>query len=260
MSSIHILGSDKAGCARCSDGSPPINFEFAFQPIVSVRGRRVVAYEALARGPLGEPAATVLSQLNSENRFRFDQDCRTKAIESAAALGMSGALSINFIPNAVANPRACIRRTLETAAACGFNLSKIVLELTESEQVEDPESLVAIFREYKKLGIKTAIDDFGAGYAGLNLLSRFQPDVVKIDIALVRDVDSDEVKQVIVEAIVQICDRLSIVALAEGVETARERDYLLELGVDLMQGFLFARPTFKSLGSVDPRSFSPEIA
>lgn len=257
MKRIETLVAGKAGCDNCSGGSPPIDFEFAFQPIVSVRHRRVVAHEALARGPSGEPADMVLGQLTSENRFRFDQDCRTRAIASAVALGMTGALSINFIPNAIANPRACIRRTLETARDYGFDLSKIILELTESEQVEDPESLVAIFREYKKLGIKTAIDDFGAGYAGLNLLSRFQPDIVKIDIALVRDVDSNRVKQIIVEGVVKICDRLSIVVLAEGVETAPERDYLRALGVDLMQGFLFARPAFKSLGAVDPRAFEP---
>lgn len=255
MKSIQTLVPKKVGCALCAEDTQSVDFQFAFQPIVSIRGKRVVAHEALARGPGGEPAESVLVQLTSENRFRFDQDCRTRAIESAAALGMPGSLSINFIPNAVAHPGACIQRMLRTAESCGFELNKIILELTEGEQIDDPDRLVDIFREYRKLGVKTAIDDFGAGYAGLNLLSRFQPDFLKIDIQLVHDIEANEVKQIIAEGIVNICERLNIVVLAEGVETAAERDYLCSLGVDLMQGFLFARPAFQSLGAVDPLSF-----
>jgi EAL domain-containing protein (putative c-di-GMP-specific phosphodiesterase class I) len=259
MKTVHTIVSSAGhnGCTRCAPGPAQIDFAFAFQPIVSVRSRRVVAHEALARGLNGEPAATVLNQLTSENQYRFDQECRTRAIQSATALGMTGSLAINFIPNAVADPRACIQRMLQTARDCGFELRKIILELTESEKVEDPEALVAIFREYRKLGIKTAIDDFGAGYAGLNLLARFQPDLIKIDIALIRDIDSNRVKQAIVDGIVGMCMRLRIAVLAEGVETVAERDYLHALGIDLMQGFLFAPPAFRSLGNVDRLTLRP---
>jgi EAL domain-containing protein (putative c-di-GMP-specific phosphodiesterase class I) len=256
MKSTETPVSENAGCLRCAESSQSVNFKLAFQPIVSVRDQRVVAHEALARGPMGEPAATVLDQLTSENRFQFDQDCRTQAIESAAALGMTSALSINFIPNAIGHPCDCIERMLETAKSCGFEMGKIILEVTETEQVDDVEALLAIFHEYRKFGVKTAIDDFGAGYAGLNLLARFQPDLVKIDIALVRGVDTNSVKQIIVESIVSMCARLGIAVLAEGVETAAERDYLRDLGVDLMQGFLFAPPAFQSLAVVEPQCFS----
>jgi len=128
--------------------------------------------------------------------------------------------------------------------------------VTESEKLDDAETLVRIFREYRKLGIKTAIDDFGAGYAGLNLLARFQPDIVKIDIDLVRDVDSNKTKQIIVENIVTLCEKLGIVPLAEGVETFDERDVLSSVGIDLMQGFLFARPAFRAIAPVDPITWS----
>lgn len=250
----HVAGQTE--CGKCGEGVPGIGFEFAFQPIVSIKGQSVFAHEALVRGPEGQSAASVLSQVTWENRHRFDQECRARAIEQATALDMRESLSINFIPNAVANPRACIQRTLRAASDCGFDLSRLIFEVTESEKVADAEALVRIFREYRKLGIKTAIDDFGAGYAGLNLLARFQPDIVKIDMDLVRDVDGNKTKQIIVENIVSLCEKLGIIPLAEGVETFDERDFLSSVGIDLMQGFLFARPEFRAIAPVDPIALS----
>lgn len=243
-------------CAQCGERAPSIDFDFAFQPIVSVKRQCVFAHEALARGPHGQSAASVLSQVNLTNRHRFDQECRTRAIEQASAIDMRESLSINFIPNAVSNPRACMERTLRAASDCGFSLSRLIFEVTESEEIVDAERLARIFREYRELGIKTAIDDFGAGYSGLNLLARFQPDIVKIDIDLVRGVDANQTKQIIVENIVDLCGKLGIVALAEGVETAGERDFLSGVGIDLMQGFLFARPAFQAIAPLDPLAWS----
>jgi EAL domain-containing protein (putative c-di-GMP-specific phosphodiesterase class I) len=247
--STHTSGPTE--CVRCGETDSGIEFDFAFQPIVSVKDQMIVAHEALARGPRGEPAVSVLNQVTWENRHSFDQECRARAIEQAASLAMRESLSINFIPNAVANPRLCIQRTLRTAAECDFDLSRLIFEVTESEKLVDVEMLVKIFREYRKIGIRTAIDDFGAGYAGLNLLARFQPDIVKIDIDLIRDIDANMPKQIIVENIVSLCNKLGIVALAEGIETVAERDFLVSIGIDLMQGFLFARPSFKAISVVD---------
>jgi EAL domain-containing protein (putative c-di-GMP-specific phosphodiesterase class I) len=251
MSIIKILPSDQNQCGKCGADVPSIDFDFAFQPIVSVREKTVFAHEALARGPAGESAHSVLSQVTWENRHRFDQECRVRAIERAGALNMAESLSINFIPNAVFNPLACVKRAVRAADEHGFALSRLIFEVTEGERVEDTKALVKIFQEYRKLGMKTAIDDFGAGYAGMNLLARFQPDIIKIDIDLVRDIDTLRVKQIIVESIVTLCLKLGITPLAEGVETHAERDFLASLGIDLMQGFLFAQPTFKALASVD---------
>jgi EAL domain-containing protein (putative c-di-GMP-specific phosphodiesterase class I) len=257
MSVFEIRTPDQNQCGKCGTDVPSIDFDFAFQPIVSMGRKTVFAHEALARGPAGEPAPSVLAQVTWENRHRFDQECRVRAIERAAALEMSESLSINFIPNAVYNPLACVQRTVRAADEHGFALSKLIFEVTEGERVEDTGALVRIFQEYRKLGMKTAIDDFGAGYAGLNLLARFQPDIVKIDIDLIRDVDTLRVKQIIVESIVELCLKLGIAPLAEGVETPAERDFLSSLGIDLMQGFLFARPVFKALASVDPAAWPP---
>ncbi|MBT2329265.1 EAL domain-containing protein, partial [Pseudomonas fluorescens] len=102
-------------------------------------------------------------------------------------------------------------------------------------------------------GFTTAIDDFGSGYSGLNLLAMFQPHVLKIDMALTRTIDQDPVKQAIVEGIVLVAKRLGITVIAEGIETREESAALLELGIDLMQGYLFARPEVGRLpvGSFD---------
>jgi EAL domain-containing protein (putative c-di-GMP-specific phosphodiesterase class I) len=226
-------------------------FDYAYQPIVDVATRRVFAHEALVRGPAGEPAASVLAQVTETNRYRFDQACRVKAIKGAQALGMQQLLSINFLPNAVYKPEVCIRTTLEAARAAGFPLDRIVFEVTEGERVQDTPWFAQILREYKRCGFKTAIDDFGAGYAGLKLLADFQPDLIKIDMDLVRDIDTCRPRQAIVRGLMQVCRDLGIQVIAEGIETTAERDFLADEGVHLMQGYLFARPAFRALAEVN---------
>ncbi|WP_176044739.1 EAL domain-containing protein, partial [Paraburkholderia phenoliruptrix] len=173
--------------------------------------------------------------------------CRTTAIRQASELGLDTYLSINFLPNAVHHPAACIKRTFEAAERHGFPVERIILETAESENIADRPRLVEIFRAYKQFGFQTAIDDFGAGYAGLSLLADFQPDLIKLDIELVRRVDADPVRQHIVRGVLAICRDLGIRVIAEGVETPLERDFLLAEDVVLMQGYLFARPGLESL-------------
>lgn len=238
-------------CRSCkSDEGLTFDFEYAYQPIVDLSRREIVAHEALVRGPNGESAFSVLSQVDDTNRYTFDQACRVKAIRGAAELGMMELLSINFLPNAVYRPEACIRTTFAAAKEHRFPIEQIIFEVTEGEQVIDRPHLVNIFREYRRYGFHTAIDDFGAGYAGLNLLSEFQPDIIKVDMALVRDIDQSKVRQTIVAGIVSICRTLDIKVLAEGIETAQERDCLHAAGIDLMQGYLFCRPAFRALGQI----------
>lgn len=251
MISIQSDHSNALGCTGCRTGDGlGFEFEYAYQPIVDLTNRTIFAHEALVRGPKGESAYSVLSQVNDANRYNFDQACRVKAIRGAAALGMQGLLSINFLPNAVYRPEACIRSTLAAARECDFPIERIIFEVTEGEEVMDRPHLVNIFREYQRFGFHTAIDDFGAGYAGLNLLAEFQPSIVKIDMHLVRGIDQIAPKRAIVNGIVSICNALNIRVLAEGIETPEERDCLREAGISLMQGYLFCRPAFQSLGTI----------
>jgi len=250
------------GCAECRN-LEGLGFEFtmAFQPIFNVRTGAPYAYEALVRGLGGESAASILGLVNDTNRYRFDQACRVRAIELAAQLGLPAIpdckLSINFLPNAVYRAETCIRATLEAARLFEFPVERLMFEVTEGERVDDPDHLKSIFQEYERQGFTTAIDDFGSGYSGLNFLAMFQPQVLKIDMALTRDIDKDPVRRAIVEGIVLVAKRLGITVVAEGIETLEERDALLDLEVDLMQGYLFARPAIGQLQSMPTELIQP---
>lgn len=238
-------------CRACQPGEAlPFAITMAFQPIIDVRSRTVFAYEALVRGTGGEGAGVILSQVNPDNRYAFDQTCRRTAVALAARLRMPCFVSINFLPNAVYQAATCIRATLEAARQHGFPTSRLIFEITENEELVDKEHLKDIIREYRRQGFKTAIDDFGAGYAGLNLLAEFQPDIIKLDMALVRAIDTDPVRQAIVRGILGVCQALHIEAIAEGVETQAEFAALHAMGVQLFQGYLFARPGFEALPEV----------
>jgi EAL domain-containing protein (putative c-di-GMP-specific phosphodiesterase class I) len=243
-------------CVGCKNSIDlDFEFEYAFQPIIDMKTKTIFAHEALIRGPNGEGAYTILSKVNNENRYPFDQACRVKAVRTAAELKLKGMLSINFMPNAVYRPELCISTTLEAAKKYNFPASNIIFEFTEQEIVEDTKHLLNIVTEYKKLGFKTALDDFGAGYAGLNLLANFQPDIIKIDMGLIRDVDTSKSRQIIIKSITRMCEELNVTVLAEGVETTNERDILLNFGINLFQGYLFCKPAFKAGGIVDPKSW-----
>lgn len=226
----------------------------AFHPIVDVTRREIWGYEALVRGVDGQGAASVLSAVTEANRYVFDQACRVKAIELAGQYMPPSAatkLSINFMPNAVYEPRACIRATLAAAARTGFNPQRLMFEFTENEQMSDTNHVANIVAEYKRMGFTTAIDDFGAGYAGLGLLAQFQPDLVKIDMELLRGVDRSAPRQAIIAGIVAIARTLDIVVLAEGVETEAELISLKAAGISLFQGYYFAKPKVETFQSLD---------
>ncbi|WP_313644035.1 EAL domain-containing protein [Pseudomonas sp.] len=240
------------GCAQCRNlASLDFEITMAFQPIIHVPSGKPFAYEALVRGLKGESAGEILAKVTPDNLYRFDQVCRVKVIEQAAALGLGRTrdckLSINFLPNAVYRASTCIRATLEATRTFGFPADRLMFEVTEGERIEDTEHLKSIFKEYDRQGFTTAIDDFGSGYSGLNLLAEFQPNVLKLDMALTRGICKDPVRQAIVAGIVLVAQRLGITLVAEGIETEAERQALSDLGIELMQGYLFARPQINAL-------------
>ena len=253
--------TDSTNCGGCRDGAgfdTPITM--AFQPIVDVSTGRVFAHEALVRGLDGASAYSILSQVGDESRYAFDQACRVKAIELASDLGVAGQgayLSINFLPGAVYEPRACIRATLMAAMRTGFPLKQIMFEFTESERL-DTAHVLNILRTYRAMGFMTALDDFGAAFAGVGLLSKFQPDIVKLDMELIRDIDRDKTKRIIVKSTVDMLHDLGIRPICEGIERIEEYKVLIDLGVVLMQGYLFARPALASLA--EPNWMDGELA
>ena len=193
--------------------------------------------------------------MNDDNRYLFDQQCRIKAIALASELNLETMLSINFLPNAIYKPERCIRTTLEAAKKYDFPIENIMFEFTEVEKIEDASHVKRIVEYYQSLGFRTAIDDFGAGYSGLNLLADFQTDIIKLDMALICNVHSNTARQSIVRRCLEMFDDLDVIALAEGIETYEEYVWLKNAGIELMQGYLFAKPGFQSLPMVDFSSY-----
>ncbi|MDR6935673.1 EAL domain-containing protein [Luteibacter sp. 3190] len=231
------------GCKGCGNADEVARgITMAFHPIVDVPAHAVFAHEALVRGLGGETAAQVIEHVGQDNRYAFDQACRMVAIRTAARVGPPALLSINFMPNAVYNPEHCLQATFAAAREADWPLERVIFEVTEHEEVIDHDHLVRVLAAYKAHGFLTAIDDFGAGFAGMNLLADFQPDLVKLDIGLIRRIDGSRPRQMIVRHMAALCGELGVQVIAEGVETEGECRALLDLGIRLQQGFFFARP------------------
>ncbi|QSX31029.1 EAL domain-containing protein [Shewanella cyperi] len=246
------MNQEWSTCGNCVNREQlGFDFTMAFQPIINVATQQVFGYEALVRGLNNESAFSVISRVTDENRYLFDQLCRVKAIALASKLGIDCMLSINFLPNAIYKPERCIRTTLASAKEYGFPLERIMFEFTEVEKIEDSDHIKNIVSYYQSLGFKTATDDFGSGYSGLNLLADFQTDIIKLDMGLIRHIDSDRVRQTIVSHCLQLFRSLNITPLAEGIETLAEYHWLRDAGVELMQGYLFAAPGFESLPEIN---------
>lgn len=247
------------GCSLCqaANGDPAI--DIAFQPIFDVSAGAVRGYEALVRGPNGESAAAVLGAVGEAEKHRFEQRIRVMAIEKAAALGLvetDAALSINILPSAVTEAERCLGKTIAAARKVGLATCRIVFEFSEKAKL-DVDHARAIVATYKAHGFRTALDDFGDGYAGLVALADVPTDVVKLDIGLIHGIDSSPPRQAIVRGLVDMIGTLGRTIVAEGVETAAELATVRELGIDTVQGFYLGRP---SLGELQRRPYGMAVA
>lgn len=245
------------GCAACKNTAELFPFTMAFQPVVDVVEYRIDAQEALVRGPDGQGAGAVLAQLTPQNLYAFDQACRVKAIDMAAGLKLDSNLNINFLPNAVYEPKACIRLTLEAASRNGFPLDRLTFEFVESEEITDQKHTLAIIQEYRRHGFRIALDDFATGYSGLARLADLKPDIIKLDRALVKDCDQDRVRLAIVASMVGLGAEVGIKVVAEGVERIGEVEALRSAGMRFMQGFYFSRPVFEGLSQANAVQWPP---
>lgn len=237
------------------------DFSFAFQPIVNIRTGAIESYEALVRGLDGRSAGEVFSKISEADKYQFDEMLRISAIKLAGEMGIKCHLNLNFLPRSLSVSETAISSTLEAARSAGIPLTSIVIEITENEIIDN----MAWFREnivnYRPEGVNFSIDDFGAGYSGLNLLAAFQPESIKIDLSLVRDIDSNGPRQAIVRGIIRTCLDLGIDVIAEGVESNAECKWFFDEGVDRMQGYFLAKPGFKTLPiAIMPKYFFARAA
>jgi EAL domain-containing protein (putative c-di-GMP-specific phosphodiesterase class I) len=236
-----------SGCNACRKPGSTFPFTMAFQPIVDIMQHRIDSFEALVRGPNNEPAGEMFAKVNDENRYVFDQACRVKAIELASRLGLTTQLNINFLPNAVYDPKACIRTTLETAARTGFPRDHLTFEFTEGERITNNQHILNIIAEYRRHGFKIALDDFGTSYSGLSRMADLRPDIIKLDRDFVKTLDTDKMRQAIIASIVRLCSEVGIKVVAEGFERREEIEAALAIGIRYMQGFYFGSPLFEAI-------------
>jgi EAL domain-containing protein (putative c-di-GMP-specific phosphodiesterase class I) len=232
-----------------------VEFSIAFQPIVDICARKVISFEALVRGVGGEPAAEVFAHVAPENLHRFDQACRLKAISMAARLDLRASLNLNFLPDALTRSAEHLQATFQACWEAGFPVERLVFELTEPAQPHPKCSVHGVFERYNFYGFKTAIDDFGNGFAGLRRLAEYRPDFIKLDRRLISGIHQHFAKQLVVRGIRDVCRQLSIQLVAEGVETVHEYHWLQAAGIHLHQGYYFARPAFEALAEVQPAVF-----
>ncbi len=237
-------------------GEIGFEFSFAFQPIVDVQQREIISYEALVRGPHGEPSSQVFSQVPSQQFSKFDELCRHKAIHLASRLNISAYLNLNISSSNIYEVDRSITATFKASYYSGIPTDKIVFEVLEKEDLTDHRNLIRYLQVMQDFGFHTAIDDFGSGYSGLKLLVNYQPNYIKLDRHIISNIQNDHVKQSIFYGIQQICKPLGISIVAEGVETAGEYRWLFQSGVNIFQGFYFAYPAFEALPDVANRVFA----
>ena len=230
--------------------------ETHFQPIVATASKQVIGYEALSRGRTSSGSMIAPDQLFSyaqqtDSIFFLDRLCRETSIRTAASRELQGRLFVNFLPNAIYDPRQCLKTTLAIADASGFDPRRIVFEVTESEQIIDFSHLKEIFRYYRSHGFQVALDDVGSGYAGLNTLVALVPDVIKLDRELIQDIDREPFKRSVAAGLIKAARGEGIEVVAEGVETIGELSCVVDLGASLVQGYVFARPSADPIREIE---------
>nr|WP_320012236.1 EAL domain-containing protein [uncultured Desulfobulbus sp.] len=219
-----------------------------FQPIVRVADMSIYAYECLARGvkengDLQSPLVMFETAKKTDLLFNLDRQCREASIRIAAQKKIQRNIFVNFLPSAIYNPVYCLQDTVRWSKKLNYDPLSIVFEVVETEKVTDTQHLIKILRFYKEKGFRTALDDMGNGYSSLSLFVTLHPDIVKIDMDLIRDVHKNEVKQTVVKALIAMAKEVGTSILAEGVETAEEFSWLQEKGIDFVQGYYFSKPS-----------------
>jgi EAL domain-containing protein (putative c-di-GMP-specific phosphodiesterase class I) len=230
---------------------PEQGYSFAFQPIVDPLSQKIVSLEALMRNASGMSPLDYFDTLSRNELYELDIKSKKVVFELAKKMGIEGlTLSINLLPMSLVMVPDAVNFLIQQIDANGLVPEQIVIEVTENEVISRPDEFSLAIKQLKAAGFNLAIDDFGAGSAGLLLLARFQPDRVKIDRYIINDVHKSGPKQAIVHAIIKCCESLNIGVIAEGVEQPEEWMWLESAGISHFQGFLFATPKLEAVPAV----------
>lgn len=230
---------DRAGLTASFDRAIESLF-IAYQPIVAWADRGVYAYEALLRSrepSLPHPGAILDAAERLGRVHELGRVIRAKAIAPAVPLAKDALLFLNLHPSDLLD-----EELFRADTPLGAMAERVVLEITERASLDSIKDIRVRMARLRELGFRIAVDDLGAGYAGLTSFTLLEPEVVKLDMGLVRNLHVEPKKLTVVRTLVSMCKELGIVVTSEGIETEPEREALAAVGCDLMQGYLFAKP------------------
>lgn len=217
------------------------------QPIIRLHSGRVLGHELLCRGPAGSPLEQPLALFSAAERagavVELDEECRRVLLWEAATLADQGLFFVNVHPEAILRSRSLSSVSLERLAELGLTPAQVVLEIAEGYTIGDYCEFSRRLGELREAGFQIAIDDFGAGYAGLNALIRIRPQYLKIDRSIIANLSTDAFSRDLLAKVVELARTTLIQIVAEGIETEEQLDRLLDLGVELGQGYLLGRPS-----------------
>jgi EAL domain-containing protein (putative c-di-GMP-specific phosphodiesterase class I) len=212
----------------------------AYQPIAQVKGRSLFGYEALLRSEeraLPHPGAILDA---AERLGRLDDLGRRIRAAACAPMASAPPGSVCFMN---LHPRDLLDDTLFSPDSPMSALAeRVVLEITERTSLDGIKDAHARLARLRRMGFRIAVDDLGAGYAGLASFATLEPEFVKLDMSLIREVDRSRTKEKLVRSMTSLCKDLGVTVVAEGIETPEERDVLLSIGCDLFQGYLLGKP------------------
>ncbi|WP_312072751.1 diguanylate phosphodiesterase [Atlantibacter sp.] len=228
-----------------------VDCSFAFQPIIDPLAQEVVSLEALIRTTSGDSPQSWFDTFKGDDVYAADLKSKKVAFAMAAALNIGKqSLSVNLLPMTLVKIPGAVNFLMQEIHKNGLVPDQIILEFTEQEIISRLDEFTDAIRQLKAAGIRVAIDHFGAGFAGLSLLARFQPDRIKINRELIEDVHKSGPRQAIILGIIKSCTSLEISVCAVGVEKPEEWMWLESAGISLFQGYLFARPALNGVPAV----------
>jgi len=226
---------------RIAEHSEDLPYTFGFQPIINPATRKILSYEAKMRAADGQSPLKFFASLKRDEIYQVDLESKQIALEMAKSLGLNDStLVLKLLPMTLVNNPHAVDFLIECIDANGFIPQQIVISIAEDSVVNEDETFNSEVLKLKRAGIRLAIDNFGAGMAGLLLLTRIQPELVLVDSDMLRDVHKNGPKQAINQSIIKICSSLEIQVIASGISQVEEWSWLRLAGIKAFQGDLFA--------------------
>ncbi|MDY7092452.1 MAG: bifunctional diguanylate cyclase/phosphodiesterase [Acidobacteriota bacterium] len=235
-----------------------VDITVRFQPIISLDSGEVHGFEALSCGPTGgvfeNPEMLFAFAEETDHIVELERICRFESIRRAGELGNSGRLFLNCSARGFTDPELFCRNLVDQAERCGLRPADIVIEITERVAITAWQDFRRSVAALRLIGFQIALDDMGAGYSSLQSVAEVQPDYLKVDLSLIRDLHKSPIKRSLLQSLLTIAHSIGAQVIAEGVEKAEECQVLREMNVTFAQGFFFARPT------VDPNSITLRLS